>query len=101
MTEFDVIKRNRIRGVILKILSPRHPYGIDFVMIRRELALLGYPVDEDTLESYIQYLLDAGAVRVESRPLHGIRIATITNHGLNLLDAIAPGVDPGIDVEGL
>ena len=42
MTEFDVIKRNRIRGVILKILSPR-TLGLDFVMIRRSWPA-GYPV---------------------------------------------------------
>lgn len=101
MTSRDIFRRNRARGVILKILAPSHPNGLDQIMIRRELQLFGHAVDRSALRSYIEYLVEAGCVKKTTLDNHGIDIITITNRGLNILDSIAPDTDPGIDVEGL
>lgn len=104
MTFFDVKRRNRTRGLILKILSQRHSLhtgGMDTVELQADLAMLQHAVDMPVLESYLKYLEDANCIRIHTVKEYGLCMVDITNHGLNILDAIAPDNDPGIDVEGL
>ena len=99
MTQIETERRNRIRGLIIKILAPDYPNPLDSAIIRRALADFGYPVDEDSLKSYLAYLQERGLVRIEERKF-GIHLNFITADGLNLLDGLTEP-DPGVDTEGL
>jgi predicted transport protein len=59
---------------------------VDSVILRKLLADLGYPMDENTLNSYLAYLSERGYVRVEDRKKYEIVLVTITADGLDVLD---------------
>lgn len=50
------------------------------------MADLGYPMDEDSLASYLAYLKERGYVRVEKRPAFDITLVSITADGMDVLD---------------
>lgn len=77
---------NRIRMLILRILSPEHPNPVDAAIVRRCLSDLGYPITEQTLRSYLEYLSERGYVRMDEREQFDILMVSISADGLDLLD---------------
>lgn len=90
-------KHNQIREYILKILAPEHPRPVDAVIVRRCLANFNYPMDADTLGSYLAYLEERGYVRVEKIKNYDIVMVSITADGLDILDRRIK--DRGVGVE--
>ncbi len=83
---YEAEKHNRIRVMILKILAPTHPQMIDSVLLRRCLADFSYPLSDQSLRSYLAYLMERGCVRLEEKKKFDITMAAITAKGLDLLD---------------
>ncbi len=79
-------KHNRIRVLILKILSPQYPHPVDAVLLRRCLADFGYPISEKSLVSYLAYLSERGAVKLDQKKDFEIVMASATAKGLDILD---------------
>ena len=90
---------SRVRGQILRLLSRHHPNLIDVVTLQGSLDTLGYPVPRDDLESYMAYLQEVGAVKVETRKFGHMRTRqiVITVLGLKLVDGRES--DSGVNVE--
>lgn len=90
---------SRIRGQILVLLSCHHPNFIDVVTLQGALDMLGYPVDRENLDSYIAYLEEIGAVRLQKKVFDRMktRQIVITVKGLKIVDGRES--DSGVNVE--
>lgn len=97
---------SRIRGQILCLLARHHGLGdnyeprmIDVITVQGALDLLGYPVPRDDLNSYLAYLSEIGAIRMEKKAFGTMRTlqVTITVKGLKLVDGRE--FDSGVNVE--
>jgi len=94
---FDAERHNRIRVCILKVLAPQHPNKVDSVLLQRVLADFGYPVSDHSLRSYLAYLEERKCVRLDEKKAFGILLASITAHGLDILDKRA--TEEGIELD--
>ena len=90
-------ERNRIRGLILIMLSKQFPHPLDAVVIRRTLATLGYTRSEAVISSYFAYLEQGGMVTIDERRDFEIKLVTITNKGLQVRDGVI--ADPMVFIE--
>lgn len=95
--DMKIIKHNRIRKLILEILSPDYPNSLDLLIIRQTLSNMGYPMLENDLAAYLAYLKERGYVSVEDRKGYNITLAAITADGLDVLDGRS--TDRGVGVE--
>jgi hypothetical protein len=90
---------SRIRGQILKLLARHHPNLVDVVTVQGALDALGYPVPRDDLDSYLAYLQELGAIRIEKKRFGHMkaRQVVITVQGLKIVDGRE--FDSGINTE--
>jgi hypothetical protein len=90
---------SRIRGQILRLLARHHPNWIDVVTLQGALDTLGYPVPRDDLDSYMAYLEEIGAVRLQKKAFGHMktRQIVITVQGLKIVDGRE--FDSGVNVE--
>jgi hypothetical protein len=99
MVDLRTETHSRIRGQILRLLARHHPNLVDVVTVQGALDVLGYPVPRDDLDSYLAYLSEIGAVRVEHKKYGNIkaRQVVITVQGLKIVDS--KEFDSGVNVE--
>ena len=90
-------KHNRIRVLILQILSRQYPKPIDAVLLRRVLDDFGYPISEDLLRSYLAYLNERGCVRLDEKKAFDIVMASATAKALDVLDGRI--IEQGIELD--
>ena len=97
---------SRIRGQILRILARHHgledtyePRMIDVVTLQGALDILGYSVPRDDLNSYLAYLSEIEAIRLERKSFGKMKTlqVAITVRGLKIVDARE--FDSGVNVE--
>lgn len=90
---------SRIRGWILRLLAGHHPNRIDIVTVQGALDKIGFPVPRDDLNSYLAYLEEIGAVRLEKKSFGHMktRQVVITVLGLKIVDGREQ--DSGVDVK--
>jgi hypothetical protein len=93
----EAVKHNRIRVLILQILSRQYPHPIDSVLLRRVLDDFCYPISEQSLESYLAYLLERECVKLNVKKDFGITMATATAKALDILDGRI--VEQGIELD--
>ena len=88
-----------MRGQILRLLARHHPNLVDVVTIQGALDILGYPVPRDDLDSYMAYLEEIGAVRLQRRVFGKMKTkqVVITVQGLKIVDGRE--FDSGVNVE--
>jgi len=97
MNTLEAVKHNRIRVLILQILSRQHPQPIDAVLLRRVLDDFGYPISEGSLQSYLAYLSERGCVRLDEKKKFDIVMVSATAKALDVLDGRIP--EPGIELD--
>ena len=96
MMDLKVLRHNHIRKLILECLKPDHPNAIDSVMLRVELAHMGYAMDDASLKSYLAYLEERGYVRVEEKKGFDITLVAIRAAGLDVLDGRIEDLGVGV-----
>src|SRR4030042_2978783 len=86
---------SRIRGWILRLLAKHHgleesyePKMIEIVTLQGALDAIGFPIPRDDLNSYVAYLSEIGAVRMERKSFGKFRTLqiAITVKGLKIID---------------
>ena len=90
---------SRIRGQILRLLARHHPNLIDVITLQGALDSLGYPVPREDLDSYVAYLQEIGAVRLEKKTFGHMKAKqiVITVRGLKIVDGRES--DSGVNAE--